>query len=302
MLWHAAGARVKGESPPRQPFDTAWESYPALFHQPVLCGHPRRCAGSMWEGRCQLHDTVSPTLVPPPRRTPRKRTVEPSKGVWPSAPHPPKTAPWRQISGARLLHHFWLCASIPATVLPSQALWEPGTTGHRHARCCAASGPPSAQPSSRRTDGDQTRSSHVATLEAAPGQAHDLPQHPPEARFSRTTINSTTLCVVPPYVALKPCGMTVNRLPFAYKRRRWSPGRRGRRIAARLHVFAFFHGICTSPQSKTSGTWRLLLLSRLACSLLCKHHGAPQYSAPSAPLLDVRPTAGTRINPCHCVA
>jgi hypothetical protein len=28
MLWHAAGARVKGESPPRRPSDTAWESYP----------------------------------------------------------------------------------------------------------------------------------------------------------------------------------------------------------------------------------------------------------------------------------
>jgi hypothetical protein len=118
-------------------------------------------------------------------------------------------------------------AAIPGTAASSPALWEAETTGHRHARRCAASGPPSAQPSSRRTDGDQTRSSHVATLEAAPGQAQDLPRRPPEARLSRTTINSTTLCAVPPYVALEPCGMTVNRLPFAYKRRRRSPGCRG---------------------------------------------------------------------------
>jgi hypothetical protein len=52
---------------------------PALFHQPALCGHPRRCAGAVREGRCQLCDTVPPTPVPPPRRTPRERTVEPSK-------------------------------------------------------------------------------------------------------------------------------------------------------------------------------------------------------------------------------
>jgi hypothetical protein len=40
----------------------------------------------------------------------------------------------------------------------------------------------------------------------------------------------------------------------------------------------------------------------LLVSPVCKHYGATQYSAPSAPLLDVRPTAGTRIKPCHRVA
>jgi hypothetical protein len=40
MLRHVTGARVKGESQPRRPSHTAWESSPALFVQPALCGHP----------------------------------------------------------------------------------------------------------------------------------------------------------------------------------------------------------------------------------------------------------------------
>jgi hypothetical protein len=97
-------------------------------------------------------------------------------------------------------HH---CAAIPGTAASSPALWEPNTTGHRHARRCAASGLPSAEPSSQCTDGDQTRSSRAATLEAAPRRAQDSPRHLPEARFVRTTVNSTTLCAMPPYVALR---------------------------------------------------------------------------------------------------
>jgi hypothetical protein len=49
MLWHATGARVKGESPPRRPSDTAWESYPGAVPPTrvvrsslALCGS---CAG-----------------------------------------------------------------------------------------------------------------------------------------------------------------------------------------------------------------------------------------------------------------
>jgi hypothetical protein len=65
----------------------------ALFHQPALRGHPRRCAGAVREDRCQLHDTVPLTPVPRPRHTPRRRMVEPSKGVRLPTPHPPRTAP-----------------------------------------------------------------------------------------------------------------------------------------------------------------------------------------------------------------
>jgi hypothetical protein len=71
----------------------------------------------------------------------------------------------------------------------------------------------------------------------------------PEARFVRTTINSVSLYTIPLHVALALCGTIVNRLHSAYKRRRRSPGRGGRRIATYLHVFRLHHDIGTSPQS-----------------------------------------------------
>jgi hypothetical protein len=55
---------------------------PALFDQPALCGHPRRCAGRP----VSFHDTVLPTPVPPTRCPPRKRTVASSKGLQPPTP------------------------------------------------------------------------------------------------------------------------------------------------------------------------------------------------------------------------
>jgi hypothetical protein len=52
--------------------------------------------------------------------------------------------------------------TIPSTAAPSPAPWEPRTTRHHHTRCCATSSPPSTQPSSWRTDDDQTRGFHSA--------------------------------------------------------------------------------------------------------------------------------------------
>jgi hypothetical protein len=60
----------------------------------------------------------------------------------------------------------------------------------------------------------------------------------------------------------------------------------------------YWHFASINPQGPRGYSSSLALL----VAPLCKHHGAPQYSTPSAPLLDVRPMAGTRINPCHCVA
>jgi hypothetical protein len=97
-------------------------------------------------------------------------------------------------------HH---CATIPGTEEPSPALWEPKTTRRRHALCCTSSGLPSAAPPSRRTDGDQTGSSHTTTLEATPWRAQDSPRRLTGARFFRLTINSTKLCAVPPHVAFR---------------------------------------------------------------------------------------------------
>jgi hypothetical protein len=87
---HSGQRRIPATTGPLTP---PGNRIPALFHQPALCGHPQRCAGAVRKGQCQLQDTVPPTPVPPPCRTPRKRTGEPSKGVRPSAPRPPRTAP-----------------------------------------------------------------------------------------------------------------------------------------------------------------------------------------------------------------
>jgi hypothetical protein len=61
-----------------------------------------------------------------------------------------------------------------------------------------------------------------------------------------------------------------------------------RRIAITLTLSAFTT-ILALASINTSGIWRPSLLSRHACSPLYEHHGATQYSAPSTPLLDVRP-------------
>jgi hypothetical protein len=95
------------------------------------------------------------------------------------------------------------CVTIPGTAAPSPALWEPRTTRHHHTRCCTSYGLPSAAPLSQRTDGDQTGSSHTATLEGAPRRIQDSPRRPTGTRFVRTTINSTALSAMPPYVALR---------------------------------------------------------------------------------------------------
>jgi hypothetical protein len=66
---------------------------PALFHKPSPRGHPWCCRGTVREGRCQLRDTVPPNPVRPARRTPRKRTTKPSKGVRTPTPRPHGTTP-----------------------------------------------------------------------------------------------------------------------------------------------------------------------------------------------------------------
>jgi hypothetical protein len=53
---------------------------------------------------------------------------------------------------------------------------------------------------------------------------------------------------------------------------------------------------------KLQGPGGFLSSPTLLVAPLCKHYGATQYSALSAHLLDVRPTAGTRINSCHRVS
>jgi hypothetical protein len=151
ILWHAAGARVKGESPPRRPTDTAWESYPRVVSptRPVrpslaLCGK----AGVNSVTMCRplpygLH--VAPLERgrrnprkwyghQPRARTGRRRDVRPVERVSSVTSSPVRPSPP-------------LC-TIQGTAAPSPALRNPGTTRHRHARCCASNGLSSAAPSS----------------------------------------------------------------------------------------------------------------------------------------------------------
>jgi hypothetical protein len=64
-----------------------------LFRQPSPCGHPWHCRRTMREGQCQLRDTAPPTPIRPARRTPRKRTAEPSKRVRTLTPRPHGATP-----------------------------------------------------------------------------------------------------------------------------------------------------------------------------------------------------------------
>jgi hypothetical protein len=94
---------------------------------------------------------VPPTPVPPPRRTPRKRTVEPSKGGTTICPAPAQDSAVTlgqqgasPPSSPALCSHPRYYAAIPGTVASSPVPWEPWMMGHRHTRRCASSSPPSA--------------------------------------------------------------------------------------------------------------------------------------------------------------
>jgi hypothetical protein len=155
---------------------------PALFHRPpALCGHPRHCTTPC--SKASVNSVTLCHLLPYGRRaTPSKEgdgTLE--KGIdtcpTPTRDNAVTSDQWSVSPPSPLAQcsHPHRCATIPGPVRPSPAPWEPGTTRHCHGRSCAPHGLPSAAPSSQRTDGDQTGSSHTATLEAAPGREQDLP-------------------------------------------------------------------------------------------------------------------------------
>jgi hypothetical protein len=65
--------------------------------------------------------------------------------------------------------------AIPATASPSPTVWKRAVTGFRHASYCASYGLMSTAPSSPHAGGHRTGDPYAATLEAAPGGAHDAP-------------------------------------------------------------------------------------------------------------------------------
>jgi hypothetical protein len=108
---------------------------------------------------------------------------------------------------------------------------------------------------------------------------HDAP---PEARFARTAVYSMALCAMPPHVA-RTVRHACKLLPPWPIKGGADPLAAGGRRTTHTCTLSVFTTILTLASISTSETWRTSLLSRLACS------PPLQYSAPSTPLLDVRP-------------
>jgi hypothetical protein len=85
-----------------------------------------------------------------------------------------------------------------------------------HARRCASSGLPSAAPLSQRTNGDQTRSSHSAALEAAPTRAQDSLRRPARSKIRQDDHQLRVVVHHNAMRSLEQCDTIVNRLPLAY--------------------------------------------------------------------------------------
>jgi hypothetical protein len=124
---------------------------------------------------------------------PRKGTAEPSKGGRTPVPRLPRS------------HRS--CAAIPAITTPSRAL-------HRHPRRCGGTRrQDTATPAVVRPTASRQRHPRVSMQTATDRASPTLPpskllldgyraRHdvPPEARFARTAVYSTTLYAIPPHV------------------------------------------------------------------------------------------------------
>jgi hypothetical protein len=234
---------------------------------------------------------------------PRKRTAEPSK-VGGRLFHA-RTGPCRDVGSVRRVpsvaigpvqpsppswRHPRHCSAIPDAV---------GSTGLRDAATPAAvprtasrqlhpristwatteRKTPTPPPSKPLLDGYRTR--------------HDVP---PEARFTRTAVYSTTLHTMPSRVARivrRAC-----KLPPPWSIKGGSvPWPQGVQRTTLTRTLSAFTTILALSLNQTSGTWRLHLLSRLACSaplqaprcnaIQCLEHTTAGRTTP----------VGTRINP-----
>jgi hypothetical protein len=187
------------------------------------------------------------------------------------------------------------CSATPGTATTSPTPLERTGIGCHHDRHCPSYGPPSTAPSSQPADGGRTANLYTTTLEAAPVQAQDSPRRPNRSEIRQ---DGRQLCGTTRHTSTR--RRTVRHAckllpPWPIKRGAVpQPWGTGRRIAI-TGTLSAFTTILALASINTSGTWRPGLLSRHACSPLYEHHGATQYSAPSTPLLDVRPPAGTRI-------
>jgi hypothetical protein len=145
---------------------------------------------------------------------------------------------------------------------------------------------PSARPSNWRTDRDQVYALGDQPSKLLPSE-YKAVTTPVGTKICQDAIRSQALYTSTVVLCNNPCGMLVSLFPLVYKRRRRTPGCRGDDHPHSL-AHAYFLDIGTRL-NHLAGTWRLRLLSRLACIPLYEHHGALQHSATSTNLLDVRP-------------
>jgi hypothetical protein len=139
---------------------------------PLLCSTVRR-------GRCQLRDTVPPTLVRLTRRALEGGPAEPSNTPSVTTQGYVVTSGRRERSSpslSTLCGHPYHCSATPGTVTTSPMLLEYTGTRRRHDHHCAAYGPTVDGTLEPARDGGQTTNHYAATLEAAPVRAQDAPR------------------------------------------------------------------------------------------------------------------------------
>jgi hypothetical protein len=164
-----------------------------------------------------------------------------------------------------LCNHSRHCSATPGTATTSPTLLERTGTGRRHARHCTPYGPPLTALLNWPTDGGRTANLYATTLEVALVRAQDSPRRPnrSEIRQDGRQLHgtarhaSTRRRIVRHTCKLLP--------PWPIKGGAVPQPQGGRRIAI-TRTLSAFTTILALASINTSGTWRLGLLSRHACS------------------------------------
>jgi hypothetical protein len=122
-------------------------------------------------------------------------------------------------------------------------------------------------------------------------QAQEPPRRLWELRFARTTITPRALYASTTVLCEMPCSTSISCLPLAYRRRRQPPSCGDRFSHTHNHTStpAFSHPLILALcLNHLAGTWRLLLLSRLACSPPLQAPPVQRNTTHTRILLDVR--------------
>jgi hypothetical protein len=175
-------------------------------------------------------------------------------------------------------------------VTTSRRCW--GTRGQDVATTATVprTAPPSTAPSNRPTDGSQTTNHYAATLLAAPVRAQDAPrrldwsrirQDGRQLRGTARHISTRREIVRHACKLLPPWPIKGGAVPQPQGRRD-----DGQRSPSRSPPSSQYWHL---PQSIPLGLGGQASSPTTLVAPLYEHHGAKQYSAPSTPLLDVRP-------------